>query len=137
CYYLVDVGYTNCEGFLTPFRGKRYQLNEWRQVELEERLASNVIDDDEPNIIIMLGFSQSSVSSQNSRGTKTKWVPQEDATLVTCMVNLYNVETYYADTDSRTLKRDWTIVYDMLSGKDNSGFGWDEDRQMVVAEDVV
>ncbi|MBA0765510.1 hypothetical protein Gotri_014697 [Gossypium trilobum] len=28
----------------------------------------------------------------------------------------------------RTLKRDWTIVYDMLSGKDNSGFGWDEYR---------
>ncbi|MBA0728021.1 hypothetical protein Golax_000956 [Gossypium laxum] len=32
----------------------------------------------------------------------------------------------------RTLKRDWTIVYDMLSGKDNSGFGWNEHRQMVV-----
>ncbi|MBA0828351.1 hypothetical protein Goarm_013031 [Gossypium armourianum] len=28
----------------------------------------------------------------------------------------------------RTLKRDWAIVYDMLSGKDNSGFGWDEYR---------
>ncbi|MBA0573733.1 hypothetical protein Golob_000995 [Gossypium lobatum] len=32
----------------------------------------------------------------------------------------------------RTLKRDWIIVYDMLSGKDNSGFGWNEHRQMVV-----
>ncbi|MBA0632416.1 hypothetical protein Godav_001158 [Gossypium davidsonii] len=39
--------------------------------------------------------------------------------------------------DSRTLKRDWTIVYDMLSGKDNSGFGWNEHRQMVVVEDVI
>ncbi|XP_040972483.1 uncharacterized protein [Gossypium hirsutum] len=29
CYYLVDAGYTNCEGFLTPFRG--HHLNEWRQ----------------------------------------------------------------------------------------------------------
>ncbi|MBA0743301.1 hypothetical protein Gogos_005996, partial [Gossypium gossypioides] len=36
----------------------------------------------------------------------------------------------------RTLKRDWAIVYDMLHGKDNSGFGWDEHRQFVVAEDV-
>ncbi|MBA0742158.1 hypothetical protein Gogos_015244 [Gossypium gossypioides] len=36
----------------------------------------------------------------------------------------------------RILKRDWAIIYDMLSGKDNSGFGWDEYRQMVVAEDV-
>ncbi|MBA0722008.1 hypothetical protein Golax_009497 [Gossypium laxum] len=37
----------------------------------------------------------------------------------------------------RTLKRDWEIVYDLFNGKDNSGFGWDEHRQMVVAEDVV
>ncbi|XP_016752990.1 uncharacterized protein [Gossypium hirsutum] len=37
----------------------------------------------------------------------------------------------------RTLKSDWAIVYDMLSGKNNSGFGWDEHRQLVVAEDVV
>ncbi|KAK5793578.1 hypothetical protein PVK06_034730 [Gossypium arboreum] len=37
----------------------------------------------------------------------------------------------------RTLKRDWTIVYDMLSGKDNSGFGWGEHRQFVAVKDVV
>ncbi|KHG00054.1 hypothetical protein F383_19930 [Gossypium arboreum] len=37
----------------------------------------------------------------------------------------------------RTLKRDWSIDYDMLSGKNNSGFGWDEHRQLVVAEDAV
>ncbi|MFQ6629416.1 hypothetical protein Gotur_007721, partial [Gossypium turneri] len=37
----------------------------------------------------------------------------------------------------RTLKRDWSIVYDMLSGKNNSGFGCDEHRQLVVAEDTV
>ncbi|KHG25186.1 hypothetical protein F383_31295 [Gossypium arboreum] len=37
----------------------------------------------------------------------------------------------------RTLKRDWAIVYDMLSGKDNSEFGWDKHRQMVVAKDAV
>ncbi|KAH1097725.1 hypothetical protein J1N35_014646 [Gossypium stocksii] len=36
----------------------------------------------------------------------------------------------------RTLKNDWSIVYDMLSRKNNSGFGWDEHRQLVVAEDA-
>ncbi|MBA0739498.1 hypothetical protein Gogos_012765 [Gossypium gossypioides] len=36
----------------------------------------------------------------------------------------------------KTLKRDWAIVYDMLIGKDNSGFGWDEHRQMIVVEDA-
>ncbi|KAI4318283.1 hypothetical protein L6164_026071 [Bauhinia variegata] len=30
-YYLVDAGYTNCEGFLAPYRGQRYHLNEWRE----------------------------------------------------------------------------------------------------------
>ncbi|MBA0802401.1 hypothetical protein Gohar_012699 [Gossypium harknessii] len=83
------------------------------------------------------------------------------------MVDLYNVETYNADTGFkvgylnelermlekvlpyamlkskpnlesriRTLKKDWVIVYDMLNGKDNSGLGWDEHRQMVVVEDA-
>ncbi|KAM5549381.1 protein ALP1-like [Rosa sericea] len=30
CYYLVDAGYTNGNGFLAPFRGQRYHLNDWR-----------------------------------------------------------------------------------------------------------
>ncbi|KAF7822206.1 protein ALP1-like [Senna tora] len=30
-YYLVDAGYSNAEGFLTPYRGQRYHLNEWRE----------------------------------------------------------------------------------------------------------
>ncbi|KAK2656384.1 hypothetical protein Ddye_009436 [Dipteronia dyeriana] len=30
CYYLIDVGYTNGEGFLTPYKGTRYHLSEWR-----------------------------------------------------------------------------------------------------------
>ncbi|KAM6587387.1 hypothetical protein CsatA_009992 [Cannabis sativa] len=28
-YYLVDAGYTNGQGFLAPFRGTRYHLNDW------------------------------------------------------------------------------------------------------------
>uniref|UniRef100_A0A5B7B0E0 DDE Tnp4 domain-containing protein n=1 Tax=Davidia involucrata TaxID=16924 RepID=A0A5B7B0E0_DAVIN len=30
-YYLVDAGYTNGEGFLAPYRGQRYHLNDWRE----------------------------------------------------------------------------------------------------------
>ncbi|KAL1092838.1 hypothetical protein V6Z11_D07G251600 [Gossypium hirsutum] len=37
----------------------------------------------------------------------------------------------------RLLKRDWSIVYDMLNDQNNSGFGWDEHRQLVVVEDAV
>ncbi|MFQ6656647.1 hypothetical protein Gotur_026664, partial [Gossypium turneri] len=83
----------------------------------------------------MSGVSESNVSSQTSRGTKRKWVPEEDVALVSCMVDLHNVGTFNADTG--VLKRDWSIVYDMLNGPNNSGFGWDEHRQLVVAEDVV
>ncbi|KAL8488381.1 hypothetical protein ACS0TY_024602 [Phlomoides rotata] len=28
-YYLCDNGYLNCDGFLTPYKGVRYHLNEW------------------------------------------------------------------------------------------------------------
>ncbi|KAL0355793.1 UNVERIFIED_CONTAM: hypothetical protein Sradi_4026200 [Sesamum radiatum] len=30
-YYLCDNGYTNAEGFLTPYRGVRYHLREWNR----------------------------------------------------------------------------------------------------------
>ncbi|MBA0729666.1 hypothetical protein Golax_025993 [Gossypium laxum] len=45
----------------------------------------------------MSGFSQSSVYSQNSQRTKRKWVLEEDAALVACMVDLYNVGIYNAN----------------------------------------
>ncbi|PPD86317.1 hypothetical protein GOBAR_DD16745 [Gossypium barbadense] len=37
----------------------------------------------------------------------------------------------------RCLKREWSVIYDMLNGQNNSGFGWDEHRQLVVAEDAI
>ncbi|MBA0848929.1 hypothetical protein Goshw_008802, partial [Gossypium schwendimanii] len=120
------------------------------EAELGEGLPSNVIDDNELNIInihpsdawiVMSGFSQSSVFSQNSLGTKRKWVLEEDVVLVTCMVDLHNVGTFNTkpNLESRigTMKMDWSIVYDMFSGKNNSSFGWDEHRQLIVVEDAV
>ncbi|MBA0881202.1 hypothetical protein Goshw_019878 [Gossypium schwendimanii] len=46
----------------------------------------------------MSGFSQLSVSSQNSQGTKRKWILEEDVVLVAYMVDLYNIGTYNVDT---------------------------------------
>ncbi|PPD67499.1 hypothetical protein GOBAR_DD35629 [Gossypium barbadense] len=191
-YYLVDAGYTNCEGFLAPFRGQRYHLNEWHQgyqpsspqefFNMKHASAHNVIERcfgllklrwgilRSPSFypIIMSGVPQSHASSQASRGTKRKWVREEDAALVSCMVDLHNVGTFNADTGFkagylnelekmlekalpnamlkakpniesriRLLKREWSIIYDMLNGQNNSGFGWDKHRQLVVAEDAV
>ncbi|PPD70171.1 hypothetical protein GOBAR_DD32950 [Gossypium barbadense] len=192
CYYLVDAGYTNCKGFLAPFRGQRYHLNEWRQgyqpsspqefFNMKHASARNVIERcfgllelrwgilRSPSFypIIMSSAPQSNASSQASRGTKRKWAPEEDAALVSCMVDLHNVGTFNADTGFkvgylnklekmlekalpnamlkakpntelriRLLKKEWSIVYDMFNGQKNSGFGWDEHRQLVVTEDAV
>ncbi|KAF7805285.1 protein ALP1-like [Senna tora] len=53
-YYLVDAGYSNAEGFLAPYRGQRYHLNEWREgrhpttprecVNMRHSAARNVIE---------------------------------------------------------------------------------------------
>ncbi|XP_059638952.1 uncharacterized protein LOC132281246 [Cornus florida] len=53
-YYLVDAGYTNCQGFLAPYRGQRYHLNDWRDehqpttprefYNMKHSSARNVID---------------------------------------------------------------------------------------------
>ncbi|XP_052485518.1 uncharacterized protein At2g29880-like [Gossypium raimondii] len=75
----------------------------------------------------MSGVSESNVPSQSSRGTKRKWVPEEYASLVSCMVDLHNVGTFNDVWGSkRLLKRVRKI-----------GFGWDDHRQVIVAEDVV
>ncbi|XP_017981031.1 PREDICTED: uncharacterized protein At2g29880, partial [Theobroma cacao] len=37
----------------------------------------------------------------------------------------------------KTLKKEWTIIYDMVQGTHTSGFGWDDQRNMVVADDPV
>ncbi|MFQ6670523.1 hypothetical protein Gotur_035407 [Gossypium turneri] len=42
--------------------------------------------------IIMSGVSESNVYSQASQGTKRKWVPEEDAALVSCMVDCTMLE---------------------------------------------
>ncbi|XP_007036788.2 PREDICTED: uncharacterized protein At2g29880 [Theobroma cacao] len=37
----------------------------------------------------------------------------------------------------KTLKKEWAIIYDMVQGTHTSGFGWDDQRNMVVADDPV
>ncbi|XVF59148.1 hypothetical protein PTKIN_Ptkin07bG0252500 [Pterospermum kingtungense] len=37
----------------------------------------------------------------------------------------------------KTLKKDWSIIFDMVQGNCTSGFGWDSQKNMVTAEDAV
>ncbi|PPD68039.1 hypothetical protein GOBAR_DD35084 [Gossypium barbadense] len=146
-YYLVDVGYTDCEGFLAPFRGQRYHLKKWRQAKLGEGLPSNVIDDDEPNILCQVFHNQvflpKILEEPKGNGFQKKmlrWLPiWSTCTMLEPLMLIHDSKPAKPNIESRirTLKRDWSIVYDMLSGKNNSSFGWDEHRQLVVAEDAV
>ena len=113
----------------------------------------------------MEGLHMAQKKSRAPKSAHRKWTVSEDEFLVGCMVELYNVGTYNADTGFRsgylnelerllwtkipnngikakphiesrirTLKKDWSIVYDMVYGRNTSGFGWDPVRKMVMAE---
>ncbi|KAG8380668.1 hypothetical protein BUALT_Bualt06G0039800 [Buddleja alternifolia] len=97
-YYLVNNGYTNGEGFLTPFRGQRYHLNDWsvghQPIAAEEffnmkhSFARNVIE----RIMDIL--------TQDTRGRgkyKRKWKYEEDAKLVDAFLDMVNLGTYKAE----------------------------------------
>ncbi|PPD81812.1 hypothetical protein GOBAR_DD21263 [Gossypium barbadense] len=186
CYYLVDAGYTNCEGFLAPFRGQRYHLNEWRQgyqpsspqefFNMKHALACNVIERCFGLLKLRWGILRSPsfypvfhnhmlliklLEEAKENGFQKKMQPW-------FLAWWNNVGTFNADTGFkagylnelekmlekalpramlkakpniesriRCLKREWSVVYNMLNGQNNNGFGWDEHRQLVVAEDAV
>ncbi|OMO84822.1 hypothetical protein COLO4_21831 [Corchorus olitorius] len=97
-----------------------------------------------------------------------RWFPDEDAALITAMVDMCNVGRFNVDSGFkggyllelermfheslpqanikakphiesriRTLKKEWGIIYDMINGTNTSGFGWDDHRKMLTAEDKV
>lgn len=43
----------------------------------------------------------------------------------------------HIESKLRTMKRDWIVVHDMISGSSTSGFGYDSVKKCVVAEDQV
>ncbi|PPD71031.1 hypothetical protein GOBAR_DD32094 [Gossypium barbadense] len=141
CYYLVDAGYTNCEGFLAPFRGQRYHLSEWRQgyqpsspqefFNMKHASARNVIERCFGLLKVRWGILRS--PSFYPAGYLNELEKMLEKALPRAMLKAKpNIESRI-----RCLKREWSVVYDMLNGQNNSGFGWDEHRQLVVAEDAV
>ncbi|PPD67774.1 hypothetical protein GOBAR_DD35349 [Gossypium barbadense] len=176
CYYLVDAGYTNCEGFLASFRGQRYHLNEWRQgyqpsspqefFNMKHASTRNVIERCFGLLKLRWGILRSPsfypvfqnqilllklLEEAKENGFQKKmqhwfpawWtctmlehlmlIPGSKPVLPNAMLKARpNIESRI-----RLLKREWSIVYDILNGQNNSGFGWDEHRQLVVAEDAV
>nr|KAJ0217833.1 hypothetical protein LSAT_V11C300125600 [Lactuca sativa] len=50
-YYLCDAGYTNGEGFLTPYRGQRYHLNDWSRPPTNAKELYNMRHSSARNVI--------------------------------------------------------------------------------------
>ncbi|KAF7807194.1 hypothetical protein G2W53_039355 [Senna tora] len=161
-YYLVDTGYSNAQGFLAPFRGQRYHLNEWRECRhptnprecfnMRHSAARNVIE----RCFEML---------KSRRSSKHNWSANEDAALVAIFVSMKDDQNDmqgskfcsghlsviekkmqeklpgcrlkgipHIQSRLQTLGKNWSTVHDMVYGTNTNGFGWDDDRQLVVAE---
>ncbi|KAK4388325.1 hypothetical protein Sango_2439100 [Sesamum angolense] len=96
-YYLVDAGYTNGDGFLAPFRGQRYHLNDWSErhqpttaeefFNMRHASARSIIE-------------RMDIPTQETRGrgkNKRKWKYEEDAKLVEALLDMVNVGAYKAE----------------------------------------
>ncbi|KAK9278746.1 hypothetical protein L1049_028322 [Liquidambar formosana] len=111
-YYLFYAGYPNREGFLAPYRGQRYHLNDWRTghqpmtpqefFNMKHSSARNVI---ERSFVLLKRRMASSgrdneLTSGNSSGrmVKHQWTPQEDDKLVENLYELYTIGTWKCDT---------------------------------------
>ncbi|PPD98525.1 hypothetical protein GOBAR_DD04434 [Gossypium barbadense] len=125
CYYLVDAGYTNCERFLAPFRGQQYHLNEWHQG----------YQPSSPQEF----FNMKHVSARTFNADtefKAGYLNELEKMLENALPRAMLKAKPNIESRIRCLKREWSVVYDMLNGQNNSGFGWDEHRQLVVAKDA-
>uniref|UniRef100_A0A803M7U8 Myb/SANT-like domain-containing protein n=1 Tax=Chenopodium quinoa TaxID=63459 RepID=A0A803M7U8_CHEQI len=162
-YYLVDAGYTNCDGFLAPYRGQRYHLKEWtdKQPESAEEYF-NMKHARARNVLYMMGEE----GSNRGRGkNKRFWTFEEDTVLIKYLHELsidpkWKSESGFksgymnkleemikyvlpncglkADPHIESRIKHWTEKYsamaEMLS---TSGFGWDSDKKMLQVEKTV
>ncbi|XP_026662506.2 uncharacterized protein LOC113463064 [Phoenix dactylifera] len=104
-YYLCNAGYANTEGFLAPYRGQRYHLNEWRQSQqptnaheffnMKHSRARNVIERMEEQLL----QENKKANSRADRTTFLKriWTKTEDAKLVECLIKVVNAGGWKGD----------------------------------------
>ncbi|KAL5130924.1 Protein ALP1-like [Glycine soja] len=126
-YFLVDAGYTNGPGFLAPYRGTRYHLNEWigntpqsykELFNLRHASARNAIERDQRNL-----------GNKGDGGWKRSALNAAAAVLSTS----FNVNVTSDNVKNRIkLWRSWYgIVSDILG---HSGFDWDGTKHMITVE---
>ncbi|KAL8542804.1 hypothetical protein ACS0TY_003620 [Phlomoides rotata] len=75
-YYMADNGYPNAEGFLTPYKGVRYHLNEW-SARRPQMIQEMIVDLMEHNLDNFLNNQQADEETHNDVidvvQTTTEW----------------------------------------------------------------
>ncbi|KAL8093410.1 hypothetical protein AgCh_035330 [Apium graveolens] len=105
-----DAGYTNGEGFLTPFRRVKYHRNEWKEgyqpiCAKEAEISSDSCEFDSDmeggtNEEVAVDVEVESTDSLVERGAgknKRKWTEYEDEKLVEALLELVNTGKFKAD----------------------------------------
>ncbi|TYK24441.1 putative nuclease HARBI1 [Cucumis melo var. makuwa] len=87
-YYLCNVEYLDVEGFQAPYRGQRYNLQEWRG-------AKNPPSTTKKFFNMKHSFARN--YSKFFKGPKHLWTKEENATLMECLVKLVNSGGWKSD----------------------------------------
>ncbi|KAK3198785.1 hypothetical protein Dsin_022200 [Dipteronia sinensis] len=148
CYYLVDGGYTNGEGFLAPYRGTKYHLSEWRDgcapinheeyFNMKHASARNVIERCfgllKKRWAILQSPSFYPIKTQSNGGRadcgsfKAGTLKNIELRLATILSNCSLRAIPHIESKLKTWKKQYGVIYDMIN---TSGFGWNGVRKCV------
>ncbi|KAL0385654.1 UNVERIFIED_CONTAM: hypothetical protein Sradi_2959700 [Sesamum radiatum] len=157
-YYLCDNGYTNGDGFLTPYRGVRYHLKEWEtnqsgpqnhqelynmsnnsrteatgylsDFKLSHRVWS--VREEEGLIAALKDIVKQGWKCDNGFRTGYLGVLEQE------MVKLFPSSDIKADPHIQSKIHVWKKTYgSIVSMLTRSGFGWNDATNMVVVDDDV
>ncbi|GKV15533.1 hypothetical protein SLEP1_g26318 [Rubroshorea leprosula] len=143
-YYLVDLGYTNGQGFLAPYKGTRYHLNLWRGntptnykelFNLRHSAARNTIERSfgllKKRWAIVRHACFYDVKTQ-IRIINAYWKPQAYQATVDYLTKSLsvNVTKEQVKNKVRQWRKHFSIISEIRSHQ--SGVPWDEEKKMIV-----
>ncbi|KAK2659606.1 hypothetical protein Ddye_006139 [Dipteronia dyeriana] len=153
-YYLADAWYTNGQGFVAPYRGTRYHLQEWEDFDRAPRNHEKYFNmkHSKAGNIIERCFGKFDMSDRRN------WTPEEEDVMITilegivvdggrCDTGSFRPGTYkfvvskmrekfekititrkHVQKKMKRLKDKYSVAYDMLN---TSGFGWNDTHKCV------